>query len=211
MRKDSAFIIILFLLLVFILGIVLTGQERTSAEYQTEMEALTLKTVAKMQAIKVGFLGGLAVIVLFGATGIIVGLVRAAWQRSRLISPHTNGLFPIVQGRFGGQTYYHDPNRQLAGSVVYSAGPEGTTVQHLTPPNDRGEQLQVATQAQATQLVTAAGQGQGLTAQGRQLAEYVVRATAPRSASHLPGVVTLDEAIPEDRHLLNALRTDWDE
>lgn len=211
MRKDLAFIIILFLLLAFILGAVRTGQEKTSAEYQTEVEALALKTVTKMQIIKVVFWGVLAAIVLFGVTGITMGLVWATWLRSRLISPHTSGLFPIVQGRVGGQTYYHDPNRQLAGSVAYSAGPDGITVQHFTLPNDQGEQLQVTTQAQATQLVTAAGQGQGLTAQSRQLAEYVVRVTVPRSASRLPGIVTLDDAIPEDRHLLKALRTDWDE
>jgi hypothetical protein len=211
MRKGSFFVLLLIMLLACALGVILARQGRTSAKHQLEMEALHLKTATKMHAIKVGLWGGLAVVALLSAAGLVAGLVRAVWQRSRLIHPHANGLFPVVQGRAGGQTYYHDPNRQLAGTVVYGSGSEGTTVHLPTLPDDRSEQLQVTTQAQATQLVAAAGQGRGLTAQSRQLAERVVLATASRSAPRLPEVVVLDDAIPEERHLLTALRRDWDD
>jgi hypothetical protein len=213
MRTGTTFVVILFLilLLAFALGAIFTGQDRSSAEYKTEIEALHLETAARVQAIKVGFLGGLAVVTLFGTAGVTAGLVRAIWQRARLIHPHANGLFPVVQGRVGRQTYYHDPNRQLSGSVVYDSAPEGATAHCPTLADDRGEQLQVTTQAQTTQLIAAAGQGQGLTAQSRQLVERVALTTAPRSTSRLPDVVVLDEALPQDRHLLTALRADWDE
>lgn len=213
MRTGITLILILFLILTlaFTFGAFLARQERPSSVYQAEMETLELKAAAKMQAIKVGFQGCLAVIALCGAAGITIGVMQAVWQRSRLIHPHANGLFPIIQGRMGSQTYYHDPNRQLAGSVTYGSGPTGTSVQHGIPPDDQGEQLQVTTQAQATQLVAAAGQGQGLTAQSRRLVERVALTTASRSAPLLPDVTVLDEAIPEERHLLTALRADWDE
>jgi hypothetical protein len=211
MRKGSIFVLLLIMLLACALGVILARQSRTSAKHQLEMEALHLKTATKMQAIKVGLWGGLAVVALLSAAGLAAGLVWAVWQRSRLIHPHATGLFPVVQGRAGGQTYYHDPNRQLAGTVVYGSGPEGTTVHLPTLPDDRGEQLQVTTQAQATQLVAAAGQGRGLTAQSRQLAERVVLTTPSRSAPRLPEAVVLDDAIPEERHLLTALRRDWDD
>lgn len=212
MQRGTAFILTMFLilLLAFTLGAVIAGRGRPSAEYQTQMEALHLKAADKMQAIKVGLWGGLAVLVLLGAAGLTAGLVRIIWQRLRLIHPHASGIFPVVQGRAGGQTYYHDPNRQLAGTVVYGSGLEGATVHHAPPLDDRGEQLQVATQAQATQLVAAAGQGRGLTAQSRQLAERLVSA-ASRPAPRLPKVVVLDKTIPEERHLLAALRQGWED
>jgi len=217
MQKGTAFLLTLLLMLslALILGAVLAGQGRPSEEYQLEKEALHLKTATRMQTIKVGFWGGLMAIALLGAAGITAGLVRIMWRRSRLIHPHPNGLFPVVQGRAGEQTYYHDPNRQLAGSVAYGSGQGGTIARHLMPPNDQGEQLQVTTQAQAAQLVAAAvgpsAQGQGLTAQNRQLVERVALATASRPVLRLPQVTILDETIPEERHLLTALRADWDE
>ncbi len=213
MKKGTAFFLSLFLilLLAFTLGAVLARQGKPSAKHQQEMEALNLQTAAKMQAIKIGLWRGLVAIALLGATGLVAGLVRAVWQRSRLIHPHANGLFPVIHGRVGRQRYYHDPNRQLAGTVIYGSGPEGATVHPLMPPNDRGEQLQVTSQAQATQLIAAAGQGQGLSAQNRRLAERAVLATVSRPPPHLPDVVVLDKAIPEERHLLTALRQDWED
>lgn len=213
MRKGTAFLftLMLMLLLAFVLGAVLVGQGRPSTEYQMAMEALHLKTAAKMQAIKAGFWVGMAIIALLGTAGAMTGLVRVVWQRSRLIHPQANGLFPVVQGRAGGKIYYHDPNRQLAGSVFYGPGPKGAMAHSVLPSDDRGEQLQVTTQAQATQLIAAAGQGQGLTAQSRRLAERVALAAASRPTPRLPEVTVLDEAIPEERYLLTALRTDWDE
>lgn len=213
MRKGTAFFLTLVLMLLLALGLgaVLAGQGRPSAEYQAKVETLHLKTAAKMQAIQVGFWGGLTAIVLLGAGGIVAGLARIVWQRSRLIRPHANGLFPVVQGRAGGQTYYHDPNRQLAGSVVYGAGPEGVTARPVLAANDQDRQLQVTSQAQAAQLIAAAAQGRGLDAQSRQLAERVALATASRPIPRLPQVTVLNEAIPEERHLLTALRADWEE
>jgi predicted lipid-binding transport protein (Tim44 family) len=211
MRKNPVLLLLLLTLLALALGAVLAGGRRPSTKYQLEMEALQLETASRMQAVKVGFWGGLAAIALLGLAGIIAGLVRAVWRRSQLIHPHTNGLFPVVQGRAGRQTFFHDPNRQLAGSVAYGADREGAVARHLTPPNDQGEQLQVTTQAQAAQLVAAAGQGGGLTAQSRQLAERVALAAASRPIPHLPEIVVPDSAIPEERHLLTALRQDWED
>jgi predicted lipid-binding transport protein (Tim44 family) len=211
MRKNPVLLLLLLTLLALALGAVLAGGRRPSTKYQLEMDALQLETASRMQAVKVGFWGGLAAIALLGLAGIIAGLVRAVWRRSQLIHPHTNGLFPVVQGRAGRQTFFHDPNRQLAGSVAYGADREGAVARHLTPPNDQGEQLQVTTQAQAAQLVAAAGQGGGLTAQSRQLAERVALAAASRPIPHLPEIVVPDSAIPEERHLLTALRQDWED
>jgi hypothetical protein len=214
MRKGASFFVVIFallsvVLLAFLLGLILARQGGASAHYQREMEALHLETAARMQAVKVGLRAGLAAVACLGAAGLAAGLVRALWRRSRLIHPHANGLFPLVQGRAGGHTYYHDPNRQLAGTVIYRAGSEGATVQHAMVPDGQAQQLQVTTQAQAAQLVAAAG-GQGLTAQGRRLAERVVSAAASQTP-RLPHVVVLDEAIPEERHLLTALRHDWED
>jgi len=214
MRKGTLFLLTLALtlLLALALGAALAGQGRPSEQYQRQMEALHLAAAVKTQAIKVGFWGGLAAILLFGLAGIAIGLVRAVWQRSRLIHPHANGLFPIVQGRAGRQTYYHDPNRQLAGGVAYGTDGEGATAHHLMPPDDRGEQLQVTTQAQAAQLTAAAAQGRGPASRRRQPAERFAFPSAPHAIpSRLPEIVVLNASIPEERHLLTALRQDWEE
>jgi hypothetical protein len=213
MRKGTAFLVtlLIMLLLAFTLGAVLVRRGRPSEQHQLDMEALHLKTAAKMQAIKVGFWGALAAVALLGTAGIVAGLARAAWLRSRLIHPHANGLFPVVRGRIGGQTYYHDPNRQLASSVAYGSDQKGVFARHLMPPDNRGEQLQVTTQAQAAQLTAAATQGRGLTAQSRRLAERVALTTASYPVPRLPEIVVPEAAIPEERHLLTALRQDWED
>jgi len=212
MRKGTLFLLTLALtlLLALALGAALAGLGRPSEQHQRQMEALHLATAVKTQAIKVGFWGGLAAILLFGLAGVAIGLVRAVWQRSHLIHPHANGLFPVVQGRAGRQTYYHDPNRQLAGGVAYGTDGQGAVARHLMPPDDRGEQLQVTTQAQAAQLTAA--QGQGPAARRRQSTERCAFPSVPHAIpSRLPEIVVLNAAIPEERHLLTALRQDWEE
>jgi hypothetical protein len=77
------------------------------------------------------------------------------------------------------------------------------------PPNDQGEQLQVTAQAQAAQLVAAAGQSRGLTVQSRQFAERVALAMIPHPVPRLPEIVVPDTSIPQEQHLLTALRQDW--
>ena len=212
MRRNTIILPTLLLVaLSFTLGAVLAQRGGDSEKHQLEMETLHLEAASKTQVIKIGFWGGLAAVVLFGTAGITAGLVRAAWRRSNLIHPHTNGLFPVVQGRAGRQTYYHDPNRQMASSVAYGTDREGVVARHLIPPGDRGEQLQVTSQAQAAQLIAAAGQGRGLTAQSRRLAERVALATASRPVPRLPEIVVPDTATPEERHLLTALRQDWED
>lgn len=215
MRKEATAIVLLALILAcalaFGLGLALAGNRGVSPEYQTAMESLRLDTAVKMHWIKIGLWSGLAAIILVGVGGLVGGLLRAVWRRSRLVHPHLSGIFPIVEGRAGGQTYYHDPNRQLAGTVAYGGGTEGVTVRHLTPPGQEEAQFQVTTQAQATQFVAAASQGRGLTAPARRLAERVALAAPARPVPRLPKVVALDEAIPEERRLLAALRQDWEE
>jgi len=208
MRKITSFILIL--LLVFTLGFFFSKERSPSAEYQARIEALQLETTARLNAIKVGFWGGLAIVVLFSSVGIIAGLIRTIWSRSQLVHPHDHGLFPIVKGRIGKQIYYHDPNRQLPGSITYTAGAEGITARPLTPSHSQNEQLQVTTQAQATQLVAAAGQGRGLSAQSRQLVERVALSASAHPIPNLPQVTILDKTIPEERDLLADLYADWD-
>ncbi len=215
MRKQATTIVLVTLMLscglAFVLGLVLAGNWGVSSEYQAAIESLRLDTALKMNWIKIGFWGGLAVITVLGLGGVVGGLVRTTWRRSRLIRPHPTGLFPIVEGRAGGQTYYHDPNRQWAGTTAYGAGPEGTLVRHLAPPGQEEAQFQIATQAQATQLVAAASQGGGLTAPTRRLVERVALAASAQPAPRLPEVVLLDESIPQERRLLAALSQDWEE
>jgi len=215
MRREATIILAVSLTLVcalaFGLGLALAGGRGISPEYRAAVESLRLDTAAKMSWIKIGFWGGLAVLSLAGVGGLVGGLLRVVWRRSRLVHPHSSGIFPIVEGRAGGETYYHDPNRQLAGTVAYGDGQEGATVRHLAPPGQEEAQFQIATQAQATQFVAAASQGQKPAAQTRRLAERLALAASARPVPRLPEVVVLDEAIPEERRLLAALRQDWEE
>jgi hypothetical protein len=215
MRKEASVILAMSLTLVcalaFGLCLVLSGVRGVSPEYQAAVESLHLDTAAKMSWIKIGFWGGLAVLSLVGVGGLVGGLLRAVWRRSRLVHPHSSGIFPIVEGRAGGETYYHDPNRQLTGTIAYGDGQEGVTVHHLAPPGQEEAQFQIATQAQATQFVAAASQGQKPTAQSHRLAERWALAASARPVPRLPEVVVLDETIPEERRLLAALRQDWEE
>jgi hypothetical protein len=223
MRKETVTVVMMLLLLscalAFALGLVLAGNWGASPEFQRAMESLRLDTAAKMSWIRIGFWGGLAAVAVVGLGGAVAGLLRATWRRSRLIRPETSGLFPIVEGRAGGRilrpgsgyTYFHDPNRQWAGTTAYGAGPEGPVVRHLAPPGQEEAQLQIASQAQATQFVAAASRGGGLNASARRLVEKVALASPARPPPSLPEVVVLSEAVPEERRLLAALRQDWEE
>jgi hypothetical protein len=215
MRKEATTIVLVALtlscLLAFALGSALAGSWGVSPEYQRAMESLRLDTEAKMRWIQVAFWGGLATLMLVGVGGLVGGVLRAMWRRSRLIQPHASGLFPIVENQAGGQTYYHDPNRQWMGTTLYGSGPEGTSVRHVAPADQEELQFQIATQAQATQLIAAASQGRGLTAPARRLAERVALSASARPVPRLPEVVVLDESRPEERRLLAALCQDWAE
>ena len=215
MRREAiSIVLVAFMLscaLAFALGLVLAGNWGVSPEYQATMESLRLDTAAKINWIKIGLWGGLAAIAVIGLGGMVAGLLRATWRRSRIIRPEPSGLFPIVEGRAGGETYYHDPNRQWAGTTAYGAGPEGAAVRHLAPANQEEAQFRIATQAQATQLVAAASQGGRLNASTRRLVEKVALASPARSPARLPEVVVLSEAIPEEQRLLAALRQDWED
>jgi len=223
MRKKAATVVLMAIMLscalAFALGLVLAGQGEGSLEYRTAMESLRLDVATKMGWIKIVFWGGLMTIVIIGLGGAVWGLLRAIWRRSRLIYPHPTGIFPIVEGQAGGHilksgprhTYYHDPNRQWAGTTAYEAGPEGVTAHHLIPPGQEEAQLQIATQAQATQFVAAANQGRGLSASTRRLVERAALTRSTQPLPRLPQVVVLDETIPEERRLADALRRDWEE
>jgi hypothetical protein len=215
MRKGAATVVLMAIILsctlAFALGLVLAGKGEGSLEYRTAMESLRLDVATKMGWIKIVFWGGLTTIIIIGLGGAVWGLLRAIWRRSRLIYPQPTGLFPIVEGQAGGQIYYHDPNRQWAGTTAYEVGPEGVTAHHLIPPGQEEAQLQIATQAQATQFVAAANQGRGLSASTRRLVEKAALPAPHQAARRLPQVVVLDETIPEERRLVDALRRDWEE
>ena len=215
MRQEAAVIVLVVLVLActlaFGLGLALAGGTDVSPEYRKAMESLHLDTATRMGWIKIGFWGGLVVLSLVGLGGLVGGLLRVVWRRSRLVHPQPSGIFPVIEGRAGGQTYYHDPNRQLAGTVAYGDGPDGVAVRHLVPSGQEGAQFQIATQAQATQFVAAASQGQKLTAQAGRLVERMAAAASAPPVPRLPEVVVLDGAVPEERRLLAALRQDWEE
>lgn len=191
-----------------------------SPQYRAALETQRLETHARMAALKVVFWYVLAGIALLFLAGLTIALLRLLWQRSQLIRPNASGLFPVVRGRAGGQIlrpgsgyiFYHDPNRQLAGTVVYGRGSGGLEMRQLLPAGAEAEpfgvaqdrQLQVTTQAQAAQVVAAAGQGRGMSGGTRRLVE---RLTESRPAPRLPAVVVgLDETISEERRLLAAIR-----
>jgi len=201
------------LLLAFALGAALLGS-KPSARYQSAREAQRLEMSERLNT----FCTGLMVIALLGTVGLTATMVRLVWLRSQLI--HTDdGIFPVVRGHLGGRAFFHDPNRQLAGAVAYKAGPDGVEAHHLMPLNDQDEpfgfpfdsaqgrvqdrQLQVTTQAQAAQVVAAAGQGGRMSPSARRV---VQRMTQPRPVTRLPEVVVIDTEIPEERRLLAAIR-----
>jgi hypothetical protein len=205
--RGGILILLLFLLAAFTLGVVVASRG-PSPQYRAALEAQQLAIKAKTDAIKVAFLGGLAVAVVLAALGFAAGLARAVWQRPQLIRPNDSGLFPVIRGHAGREVFYHDPNRQLAGTTVYHAGPDGLGVQQRFPAGMEAEQLQVATQAQAVQLVAAASRGSS-SASTRRLAQRL--ATRPsRPAPHRPELQRLSPEIPEERLLLAAIRRDWE-
>lgn len=209
--KSGIVLLVLLLLLAFVLGAVLFSPG-PSPHYQAATEALRLNTAGKMAILKVVFWYGLAGIVLLSLVGLSFAFLRLLWRRSKLIRPEASGIFPVVRDRAAGQIYYHDPNRQLAGSVAYRAGDEGVEAQHLLPAGSEAEQLQVTTQAQAAQVVAAAGQpssrgsargGRGMSPTARRLVEQM---TQPRTVPGMPHITVLNETIPEERRLLAAIR-----
>lgn len=208
--RSGVLVLLLLVLLAFVLGAVLFNQG-PSPQYRAAMEAQRLETAAKMSTLEVVFWYSLAGVVLLTLAGLSIAFLNLLVQRSRLIRPNDSGLFPVVRGRVGGQAYYHDPNRQLAGAVGYGRGPDGVQMQQLLPAGAESEQLQVTTQAQAAQVVTAAGQGRGMTRTTRRLVESMTQ--APRPATRMPEVQVVDDAsaigVPEERHLLTAVQRDW--
>jgi len=207
--RSGVFILLLLLLLAFVLGIVIASQG-PSPQYRAAVEQLKLSTAAKMASLKVVFWYGLAGIALLGLSFGLGMTIWSVWRRSQLIRPNTSGLFPVVRGRASGQIYYHDPNRQLAGTVAYGAGPDGVQMQQLIPAGTEAEQLQVTTQAQVAQVVAAASQGRSVSAATRRLVE---RMTQQRPVPRLPEVQVVEGEIAdsEAQHLLEAIRQDWRE
>jgi len=204
------FVFVSGLLVVGIAAFVLVNVASSSGpspSYQAAMEAQRLETAARMCHLKVVFWYVLAGITLLGLAGLAVAAVRATWSRSGWIRPDDRGLYPVVRGQVGRQTYYHDPNRQLAGAVAYTAGRDGLKIQQMLPAGAEHEQLRVTTQAQAAQVVAAAGRSQEMRPNARRLVE---RMTEPQPGPpRLPEVVT--ELDGSERHLLEAIRQDWDD
>jgi hypothetical protein len=211
MRRGAISLGLLFLILVCGLASVLglIGGWTPSPEYRQAVESMQIDTAHKLRWIRIVFWGGLTAIALLGLAGAVGGLLRLLWRRSRLIGVDPSGLFPIVENRAGGQIYYHDPNRQWAGTTIYGTDAEGIAVRHAIPLGQQEAQFQLSTQAQATQFVAAANQGRGLSTPARRLVERMVDSSVRRPVPRLPEVVVLDEALPEDRRLLAALHRDW--
>jgi len=215
--RNGVFFLLLLLLLAFVLGIVIAGQG-PSLQYRIAVEQLKLSTAARLASLKVVFWYVLAGIALLGMAFGLGVTIWSVWRRSQLIHPNASGLFPVVRGRASRQIYYHDPNRQLAGTVAYGAGPDGVQMQQLIPAGAEAEpfgsaqdrQLQVTTQAQVVQVVAAASQGGRMSAATRRLVE---RMTQQRPVPRLPEVQVVEGEIadPEARYLVEAIRQDWRE
>ena len=213
--RSGVFILVLLLLLVFVLGIVLASRG-PSPEYRAAMEVQRLETQTKMAALKVVFWHILTGIGLLFLAGLAIAFLRLLWQRSQLIRPNVSGIFPVVRGSAGRQVlrpgsgciYYHDPNRQLAGTTAYGTGPDGTMqAQHLFPPGQEEAQLQITSQAQAAQVVAAAQPEQA----DRATRRLVDRLTKPKPAPSMPEIQVVEGEIvdADDRLLLTAIRQDW--
>lgn len=195
---------------VVIFGIGVFLATRPSKEYRFQREVQKIESAGRLTLWRDVFLvagGGLLVIALGGSVAIFL---YGAWFRVNLIS-HKQGLFPIIRGKAGGQTFYHDPNRQLAGSVAYGEGQAGVEAQHLLPQGAEDLQAQITAQAQAVQVVAAARKDEETEKATRRLVERVTKRT--RTGQRLPKVEVVEGEIvdADDRFLLAAIRQDWED
>lgn len=211
-RGDYTMIIIggvLVLILVFLAGIWFAS--RPSDTYVLQREAQKIESAARLTQVKDWFFTGAAISFLVAiAGGVVVGLYWL-WTQTSFIRPN-RGLFPVIRGRIGKTTFYHDPNRQLRGAVAYLPDAnEGVRATHMGDGTESAH-VQIASQAQATQLVAAAvgKKGEGLDPQGQEVVSRVAQSIANNPA-RMPDVLPLDTGVPDDRLLLAAVEADWQE
>ncbi len=97
------------------------------------------------------------VIGLLTLAGLGSALIVYAHRRAGEIRPGPDGQFPIIRVRVGGATVLHDPNRQLAPTVVYTTPrlAQNVVVMPVLPPGLETEQVATTARAQAVQLASA--------------------------------------------------------
>jgi hypothetical protein len=131
----------------------------TPTAYDLQRSSMNLEFARTMMPFRIAFRVLLGGIVLLTLAGLGWGLVRWLNRRSETMYPDRAGLYPIREGRIGGATVFHDPNRTVTGSTVYADGPSSVEVRHPVPLGQAAAQEQVTTQAQATQALRAAVSG----------------------------------------------------
>jgi hypothetical protein len=200
---------VVVLLAAFLFGLWLAS--RPSDAYIAQREAQKLQSAAHLTQVKDWFFTGAAVCFLVAMAGAVGLGLHWLWTQTHLVRAR-HGLFPLIKGRVGGATFYHDPNRQVAGAVAYLPDAEhGVRARHMSGASESA-QVQVTGQAQATQLIAAAvGEGEGgLDAQRQEVVAQVAEQVS-RNPARMPELIALDASVPDDRLLLRAVEADWQE
>jgi hypothetical protein len=107
----------------------------------------------------VAFRVALGAVFVLTLAGLGWSTVRWLHRRAETVYPNRAGLYPIREGRVGGVKVFHDPNRTLGGSTLYSTAGRDIQVQHPLPLGQEATQQQITAQAQVAQAVRAAVSG----------------------------------------------------
>ena len=141
------------------IGLWLGYRVRRPTAYDVERTALSIEFARKLLPFKLAFfvlLGGVALLTL---GGLGFGAVRWLDRRADTVYPDRSGFYPLREERIGRVKVFHDPNRTLTGTTVYTSGGRTVSVQHPLPEGMAGAQQQVTGQAQAAQALRAAVSG----------------------------------------------------
>jgi len=163
------FLFIILFLLAAGAGVLLANSPRQPTAYDLERSSMNLEFARTLQPFRIAFRVLLGAIVLLTVAGLGWSGVRWLHRRADTVYPDQAGLYPLREGRIGGAKVFHDPNRALAGSTLYAAGPSTVEVRHAVPEGQTYAQQQVTTQAQATQALRAAVSGSAPLPSGEHL------------------------------------------
>jgi hypothetical protein len=172
MRK----LLVVVLLVVVGLGayLALRPTEAEQAERLRHAQAMNVVAEARAEALapfQVAALGGGAVVVVLALAGAGCYGVANLRKRSLLVYPNSHGIFPLVRVHIGGQVVVHDPNRQPAPTIVYTAdGRGGVAVTPVVLP-----ELLDATRAAVTQAATVQAIRAGVSSGAGLLPEHMQR------------------------------------
>lgn len=170
-------------------------------DYQTNQAALKSK-IATQNAVTYAL--GIAVGIL--AIGGAIAAVLWIHKKVSTIYPNDSGQWPVIIRKGRGWTLLHDPNRGLGPATLIAKDASSGPSISFALPADGETMAQVASQAQAVSLITAASRGRGqITPESRGLLETLSR---PRVSKSLPPVLPsnlelshIERLIAEDEDL----------